>query len=642
MSRTNPLYKFSILSLLFIIVLTLSIGFIVSSYFKRIILSRELRITTDFVQAHARERLTPEDFSYPSNETQQKRFATVFLDIAKMPEIQSVKVFNKNGTILWSDRYELIGRKFLENEELQQAINGKPVVVLEPVRRPDHTYLKGYHRELMEVYVPISLKTDADISGVVSAYKASTALREDIRMGMTVIWLVSITGGTLLYLSLFGVFYRAHKTEREMSDGIVRLNRELSAFNRISVVLSRTIELDALLKDALYTTLEVLKLKSGWILLLDEETGELVLTVYKGLPEDIVQDFKNIKAAEGSYEKVIRTGECIMRAKLSEHPGLYNVTQAISDMETCATIPLKSMDKVLGVMEVMCPSSCGCELPVESHELFSTIGHQIGTVIAKSLLYKEVKTFKERLEDMVEEKTKQVIQMEKLSAIGELMGEIAHQINNPLVGVVNFAQLALKGMSDDHPVREDVEMIKKAGVECKEIIQRLLAFSRQSGFALNPTDINPLIDDALILIERQFNLKKITIEKRYAEGLPLLMLDATLMKQVIFNIINNARQSMPEGGRLIITTSLTNSMQTDGWVEIGISDTGSGIKKENLSKIFSPFFTTKAGEDGIGLGLSVVQDIVNRHRGKIMAESEEGVGTTFFIRLPAAKKPLEI
>ncbi|MBI5682613.1 MAG: hypothetical protein HZC45_05555 [Deltaproteobacteria bacterium] len=633
MLRTNPLYKFSILSFLFIAFLTISIGFIVSHYFKKIILSRELRITTDFVQAHARERLTSQDFSYPSNELQQDKFATVFQDIAKMPEILSVKVYNKEGTILWSDKYEFVGRRFLENEELQQAINGKPIVTLEPARRPDHAYLKGYAHNIMEVYVPIFFENNTNAAGIVSTYKTSTALLGDIKTGMTAIWVVSITGGLLLYLSLFGVFYRAHKAEKTMSEGIIRLNRELSAFNRIAAVLSRTIELDVLLKDALYTTLEVLKLKSGWILIFNEETDELVLAVHKGLPDKVVKGFSNIKVTNSSYEKVIKGGDPIMGARLSEHPGLHNIIHTVKDMDTCATIPLKSMDKVLGVMEVMCPGGCGCELPLESYELFSTIGHQIGTVIAKSLLYREVKIFKERLEDMVEEKTKQVIQMEKLSAIGELMGEIAHQINNPLVGVVNFAQVALMDIKEDHPLRETIETIKKAGIECKEIIQRLLAFSRQSKFALTPTEINPLIDEALSLIERQFSLKKIAVEKRYAEKLPHIMLDATLMRQAVFNIINNARQSMPGGGRLMITTSFGNSKGDDEWIEIGISDTGSGIKKENISKVFSPFFTTKTDDDGIGLGLSVVQDIVNRHRGKIMVESKEGVGATFTIAL---------
>jgi signal transduction histidine kinase len=244
----------------------------------------------------------------------------------------------------------------------------------------------------------------------------------------------------------------------------------------------------------------------------------------------------------------------------------------------------------------------------------------------------EMKKYSENLEEIVEEKTRQVIQMEKLSSLGELMGGIAHQINNPLVGVVNFSQLALKKMDTDHPLREDVETIRKAGIECRDIINKLLAFSRQSGFELVPLDVNRLIDESLELLERHFGLEKIHIDKFYEEKLPLLMLDATLVKQVFFNIINNARQAMSEDGRLQISTVLIKSTFHDDMVEINFSDNGVGIKKDDLRNVFSPFFTTKDGEGGVGIGLAIVQDIVNRHSGEIKVESEEGAGTTFTVR----------
>jgi len=196
------------------------------------------------------------------------------------------------------------------------------------------------------------------------------------------------------------------------------------------------------------------------------------------------------------------------------------------------------------------------------------------------------------------------------------------------VGVVNFAQLALKDMDDNHPLRGEIETIKRAGIECRDIIQRLLSFSRQSSFDKVGADVNSIIEESLGLVERQFSLKKIAIEKRYGK-IAAIRLDPVLMRQVFFNIINNAREAMREGGKLIITTSTMN-----GSVNINISDTGAGISKENLKKIFSPFFTTKSKEGGLGLGLAVVRDIVNRHNGEVKMESEEGSGTTFNIRMP--------
>jgi two-component system NtrC family sensor kinase len=247
----------------------------------------------------------------------------------------------------------------------------------------------------------------------------------------------------------------------------------------------------------------------------------------------------------------------------------------------------------------------------------------------------KLKKYSENLEAIVEEKSKQVIQMEKLSSLGELMGGIAHQINNPLVGVVNFSQLVLKNMDKDHPSREDVETIRKAGIECRDIIRKLLTFSRESSFEPVPLEVNRFIDESLELLERQFGLEKIHIDRFYKEKLPLLMLDPTLVKQVFFNIINNARQAMSEDGRLQISTSLVKSTFHDDMVEINFSDNGVGIKQDDLHNVFNPFFTTKDGEGGVGIGLTIVRDIVNRHNGDIMVKSKEGAGTTFTIRFHA-------
>lgn len=637
MVRLNPVHKFSILCLSCILLLVLVLSFVVSHYFKRIMLERELRITADFVQAHSKERLTPQDFSSSPTEAHVERFKGVFQEIAKMPEVVGIKVYDSRATILWSDRKELIGQRFPENKELQEVMNnGSPVVVLEPIRRPDHIHLKKYQKELLEVYVPISFGGNP-ASGAVATYKASHAVLEAIRAGKMVIWLVSIAGGIILYVFLFGAFWRAYKTEERMTEGINRLNQELLAFNSIAISLNKHLELNTLLKEALDKTLEVLEIKAGWVLLLDEEKKELILAVHKGLPDSMVHSFKAVKVGEDIPGEVLVMGKPMMRARFSETPEISEVIQPGMGMKSCVSIPLKSTERVLGVIEIMCAgcAGCDCKLPLESYEFFSAIGHHIGTAIAKSMLYREVKTFKERLEEMVEEKTRQIIQMDKLSTLGALIGEIAHQINNPLVGVVNFAQLALKKMNKDHPMREEIETIKRAGMECKEIIQRLLTFSRQPSFEKASTDVNHLIDEGLALTEKQFDLNRITIVKNYGDLSPIMM-DATLMRQALFNIINNARESMTDGGRLTITTSTVNTIPKGDWVEIDISDTGIGIKEENLQKVFSPFFTTKS--DGVGLGLAIAQDIIHRHQGEVMVKSSRvGVGTTFTIRLPVGQ-----
>ncbi|OGP30690.1 MAG: hypothetical protein A2073_01235 [Deltaproteobacteria bacterium GWC2_42_11] len=639
MPRINILYKFSIQLFIITLIVIMAMGiiitnYIISYYFQEIMMRRELKMTADFVQTHAQNWLEPENFLPPFTDDTQAKFSKVFHGIVTIRDVVSLKVYDARATIIWSDRRELIGKNFMQNKEYQQAMKGEPVIVLEPIRRVDHAYLAELHTHLLEVYVPITLDAKSKtVSGVLATYKTATSLMGDIKKGKTIIWVVSLGAGLLLYILVFIMFYRGYKKEEIMTNNLYRLNEELSSFNRIAIVLSSSLDINTILHDSMEKTLNVLHKGAGRIFLLDETSNELVLAAHKGLPDDVVSAFKRVKVKEGILKDVIDGKKPLLMPEMEGHYCVKRFMPADINTWACATIPIMSMDKVLGIMEIMCPGG-GCNLPMESQELFSAIGHQIGDAVAKCNLFKEIKDMKENLENLVEERTRQVIQMEKLSSIGEIMGEIAHQINNPLVGVLNFAQLALRKIDEGQPIREEVETIEKAGTECKDIIQRLLTFSKKSRFEKSREDINCILNEGIALVERQFNLKGIIVEKKYAEELPKVMIDATLMRQAFFNLINNARQAMPNGGELTIATSAVSNPSYVRWVEIRISDTGVGIKKENLPKIFTPFFTTKREGEGIGLGVFVVHNIIKRHTGDIHVESEEGGGTTFIIKLP--------
>ena len=348
--------------------------------------------------------------------------------------------------------------------------------------------------------------------------------------------------------------------------------------------------------------------------------------------------------------QVIAADEVVSNLRSKRDPTPYHLiiitTASIFFVESAEMIILSLLPPIPEKVEVLLDASILTILifPMLYFYFFKPLTLNIAELEQKEKALREseekLKKYSENLEEIVEEKTKQVIQMEKLSSLGELMGGIAHQINNPLVGVVNFSQLVLKKMDTDDPSREEVETIRKAGIECRDIINKLLSFSRQSSFEPVPLEVNRLIDESLELLVRQFGLDKIHIDKFYQENLPLLTLDATLVKQVFFNIINNARQAMSEDGRLQISTSLLKSTFHDNndMVVINFSDNGVGIKKDDLQNVFKPFFTTKDGEGGVGVGLAIVQDIVNRHSGEIKVESKEGAGTTFTIRFQVNPK----
>jgi two-component system NtrC family sensor kinase len=168
------------------------------------------------------------------------------------------------------------------------------------------------------------------------------------------------------------------------------------------------------------------------------------------------------------------------------------------------------------------------------------------------------------------------------------------------------------------------------------VVEALLNFSRSAEPRMNQTDINTCIEEVVSVLDLQLQKDRFTVERRFDTTLPLIKVDGNKIKQVLMNLLINATQAMPEGGRIIVRTALAEDHRQ---LEITISDTGPGIPKDNISKIFDPFFTTKGPEKGTGLGLSVSYGIVQQHGGRITVDSASGQGTTFTICLPVDGAP---
>ncbi len=226
--------------------------------------------------------------------------------------------------------------------------------------------------------------------------------------------------------------------------------------------------------------------------------------------------------------------------------------------------------------------------------------------------------------------TKQQIgRSEKLASIGRLAAGIAHEINNPLTGVLTFAHLVRDRQGEGSLDREDVELIIHETQRAAEVVQGLLDFARERPVTKRPLDVNAVIQRMVRLVENQKEMRTVHIEQDYADGLPDVLGDANQLQQVLLNLFLNAAAAMPNGGILNVKT-----LAEQGEVLIVVSDSGCGIPQENLDKIFDPFFTTKPVGQGTGLGLSVSYGIIEQHGGSIEVESEWGVGSTFTIHLP--------
>ena len=231
-------------------------------------------------------------------------------------------------------------------------------------------------------------------------------------------------------------------------------------------------------------------------------------------------------------------------------------------------------------------------------------------------------------------------QSEKMAAVGQLAGGVAHEINNPMTVILGYTQIVLKRTKSEDPLSKPLLAIEKEAIRCKKLIDNLLTFSRASKMMKQLTGLNKTIKDAMSLIEVQTKIKNIDIVEEYGENLPDMMIDVNQIQQIIINLCNNAMDSMPEGGMIKINTSLD-----DKFIKIIVSDTGIGISEENKKRLFEPFFTTKEVGKGTGLGLSICYEIVKKHNGEISVESEAGKGTIFTIHLPVVTEkeaPLSI
>jgi two-component system NtrC family sensor kinase len=225
---------------------------------------------------------------------------------------------------------------------------------------------------------------------------------------------------------------------------------------------------------------------------------------------------------------------------------------------------------------------------------------------------------------------RQIGQSEKLASIGRLAAGIAHEINNPLTGVLTFAHLIRDRQGPDGPDREDLDLIIQETQRTADIVQGLLDFARERPSAKQPLNVNDVIRTIVRLVENQKELRQINIQQTYAEALPEILGDKNQLQQVLLNLILNAAAAMGDRGNLAIET------RTEGdEVLIVVADTGCGIPPENMDKIFDPFFSTKPVGQGTGLGLSVSYGIVQQHGGSIEVISEVEMGSEFTIRLPA-------
>jgi signal transduction histidine kinase len=236
----------------------------------------------------------------------------------------------------------------------------------------------------------------------------------------------------------------------------------------------------------------------------------------------------------------------------------------------------------------------------------------------------------------------QLRQAQKLTALGELMSMTTHEFNNVLMTILNYAKMGMRHR-DDATRDKAFEKILNAGQRAAKITNGILGFAKNRSNSMEPTDIARIIDDTMTLLEREMQKYRISVELN-VQPTPPVMAHGNQLQQVLMNLLINARQAMPQGGRIIVRLQQDPKTRM---VELTIRDSGSGIPPEKLPRIFDRFFTTKQGPDesgkgGTGLGLSFCHDVIEAHHGRIRVESTVGKGTAFTLKFPAISTPTPV
>jgi len=315
-----------------------------------------------------------------------------------------------------------------------------------------------------------------------------------------------------------------------------------------------------------------------------------------------------------------------VRARTEDFKGLYaSLEQKVRER----TVGLeRAQDATMHILEDL--QSAKAELEKKSGGLEDSLEKAAKTRQIMISMLEDNNQIRARLEEKLEElKSAQsmLVQSEKLASLGKLVSDMAHEVNNPLMIISGRAQLSEMDAGENGELKENLRIIMDQCQRAKHIIQRLLAFSKPSLGESKKINMNDSINFIIHMVEHQFSLRNVRVERDYAKDLPLAEVDDKQMHEVFINLLNNAAEAMPGGGVITVKTHAENDK-----VIVEIKDTGGGISRENMPRIFDPFFTTK--KEGTGLGLSVCYGIVKAHGGELKYSSKPGRGTTAAVELP--------
>ncbi len=419
-------------------------------------------------------------------------------------------------------------------------------------------------------------------------------------------------------------------TEKKRSeDEMRRRNRELNALNAMAVIATQSFDLDEILNLTLRQVISLFGAETGSVYLAAEPEGTYRRRAGWGPRSEARVRMAEVVFPEGLGDLVMRS-----RAEVVTQDFLPHLPAAVVEFICADRLPywiwvvLWSKDKPIGIMGIA--SKEDRHYSSNDENLLVAISRQLATTIEKVQLYEETCRAYEDLRRTQE----QLLQSEKMSAVGQLISGVAHELNNPLTAILGYAQL-LEGAGLDPRSADYVRKLFKQAQRTHRVVQNLLSFARQRKPQKQEVDLRKVLEESLTLREYDLKVNNVSLEREIPDDLPSVVADPHQLEQVFLNVINNALDAMVESsGSGVLKVRV---FKKDAYVCVEFDDSGPGIK--DPSRIFDPFYTTKSVGKGTGLGLSICYGIVKEHGGEIVARNRDEGGATIAIRLLASEKP---
>jgi PAS domain S-box-containing protein len=416
--------------------------------------------------------------------------------------------------------------------------------------------------------------------------------------------------------------------KKRTEDELRRRNHELNVLNALAVLATQSFDLDEILNLTLRQVGNLFSAHGASICLLDPATSMLSRRAAFGSSAQTAE-MNNVRISEALLEKIRSQHlEVLSSEMLGEMPQEVQAFVFAEEIKSWLIIVLWNKDTIAGTFGLSSrqPNVFSSD---RDRELLLAIGRQLATTIEKVRLYEETCRAYEHLSQTQE----QLLQSEKMSAVGQLISGVAHELNNPLTAILGYAQL-LETESQTDRARDFTNKIFRQAQRTHRVVQNLLSFARQRKPEKEQVDVRRVMDDALTLRDYDLKLNNIVVEREFSQSVAPVVADAHQLEQVFLNIINNAADAMLEAGR---AGRLRVRVASEGGkVAIEIHDNGPGLK--DTKRIFDPFYTTKQVGKGTGLGLSICYGIVKEHGGEITAFNHPQGGAVFRVLLPAAQE----